>query len=87
MLLHYDWPADVDVPAVGAELDVSGNPDRPVLHGQVWRVNPEHNVEDGTTTISIMLEDGQAGAEEFQEWVLGEGDIGVMPRAAQSQTA
>lgn len=78
MLLHYDWPED-EIPAVGTLLDISGDPDKPVLRGQIWRhlENEEGDVE----AVSIMMVDGQEGAEGFQLWVAAEGDIGVMVAA------
>lgn len=74
MLLQYDWPGDVDeVPDIGTRVEVSGDPDKPVLRGAIARIIDE----DGDVVLSIMMPDGQPGAEEFQVWVANEGDIGL----------
>lgn len=77
-------------PTVGTAVDVSGNPDKRVLKGEVWRHVPDEEADElaggqrdaGATTISIMIPDGQEGAQDFQEWVITEGDIGVVPSSS-----
>lgn len=85
MLLQYDWPVlEGDVPEVGTWLDLSGDPDRPVLRGAVARTLESEDPEI-VATLSIIVPDGQAGAEEFQHWLVTEGSLGVARAHDQNQ--
>lgn len=78
MIVHYDWPMGEDPPAVGTYLEVSGDPDRPVLRGVIAR-----HLEEEPQFVSILIGDGQEGAEEFQNWIATEGTLGVRIAVAQ----
>lgn len=81
MILEYDWQAsEGEAPETGTWLDVSGDPDRPVLRGAVAR---HLDGDEGITIISILLANGQNGSLEFQNWVITEGNIGVEVSADQ----
>lgn len=81
MILEYDWQAsDGAAPETGTWLDVSGDPDRPVLRGAVVR---HADGEEGITVISILLANGQKGSLELQNWIVSQGDIGVEVSADQ----
>lgn len=73
MLLNYALPLDVEPPAPEQAVEVSGDPDQPVLRGVILR----HREEDGMLVLSILLPDGQPGAETLQDWVSQEGDLGL----------
>lgn len=76
MLIQYEWMASFgDVPAVATYLDLSGDPDQPVLRGVVAKHVETELV--GGTVISILIADGQDGAQAFQEWLEDAGDLGV----------
>ena len=83
MLIQYEWMASFgDVPAVATYLDLSGDPDQPVLRGVVAK-HIDGEIEGGTL-ISILIADGQEGAQAFQEWLEHEGDLGVAISAKQT---
>lgn len=85
MVISYDWPdKDEEAPVVGTMVDVSGNPDRPVLIGVVGQVTQEPGAPYPTLLISIP--DGQMGATAFQSWVQDEGNIGVSLKQIPSIT-
>lgn len=74
MLLNYALPLDiVDQPAPDQPVEVSGDPDQPVLRGVILR----HREQDGMLVLSILLPDGQLGALDLQRWVDDEGDLGL----------
>lgn len=78
MLLAYEWPEESgDPPERGTMVDVSGDPDCPVLRGVVGPHQPSD--ESGITAmLPIIMGDGQNGAEEFQVWVSEGGSVGIM---------
>lgn len=74
MILHYDWADELgDPPDMGTWLEISGDPDKLVLRGAVVRIFQE----DDQPVVSILMADGQPGAEELQEWLALEGTLGV----------
>lgn len=74
MLLNYALPLDlVNLPMPEQAVEVSGDPDQPVLRGVILR----HREQDGELILSILLPDGQPGALHLQRWVDDEGDLGL----------
>jgi hypothetical protein len=71
MVIHYDLPAGVEAPTRGQAVKVLGNPFGKVLDGKISIV---HDDED---MVSIYIPDGQDGADVFQAWVAGNGDVAV----------
>lgn len=83
MIVRYVWPDDLDtVPAIGTPVEVSGDPDKPVLKGEVTRVfedgqdHPEMDAED-SPVLHISMVDGQNGAADFMQWIMSENTLGV----------
>ena len=84
MLISYEWPPSAGPPPrAGTFLDVSGDPDLPVLRGNAFKVQPSLEDPDGVTLL-IAITDGQLGAEAFMSWVAAEGDVGVAFRSADN---
>lgn len=81
MIVQYDWPPTAgNPPSMGTVLNISGNPDRAVLKGEV--VDKEYELVDDDSTDSvvclvILIKDGQEGEQELVDWVASNGDIGV----------
>lgn len=81
MLLNYALPLDVDPPPDEQPVEVSGDPDKPVLSGVIVR----HRVEEHALVLSILVPDGQVGADDLQGWVDAQGDVGLRFTAAEPE--
>lgn len=75
MVISYVWPGLIeDCPPINTWVEISGNPDAPVLKGII--ANIEEN-DDGELELAVLMGDGQEGAAELQEWIMVLGDIGL----------